>query len=183
MKFASIFFPALAQAMIGQLEGTLQCFTCGQTDFFSFDSYDSFDDSASLQCQTTITQKHLKPCPRATDVCKTRITRTITVDDVVSNTSIVAIERSCAAKEETPEQFKEEMRYLEHYPSEEDPRIQTEIEEVFCTKDGCNFHEAENYYKPSKIEQLFLPQIDEPESSASSILFSFTLFLALAFFM
>ena len=47
---------------------------------------------------------------------------------------LVAIERSCAAKEETPEQFEEEMRYLEHFPSEEDPRIQTEIEEVFCTK-------------------------------------------------
>lgn len=111
MKLASIFFPALAQAMIGQmgknfkllfillfhennnfsstlfLEGQLQCFTCGQTDFFSFDSYDSFEDN-SRACQTEITQKHLKPCPNASDICKTRITRTIVVNGHETITSI-----------------------------------------------------------------------------------------------
>ena len=112
MKLASIFFPAMAQAMIGQMgkilsllffiekcyklddfsnlfsEGQLQCFTCGQTDFFSFDSYDSFEEPSNRACQTEITQKHLKPCPNASDVCKTRITRTIIVDGQETITSI-----------------------------------------------------------------------------------------------
>lgn len=185
MKLASIFFPALAQAMIGQMEGQLQCFTCGQTDFFSFDSYDSFEDN-SRACQTEITQKHLKPCPNASDICKTRITRTIVVNGHETITSIDAIERSCAAKEETPENFKEEMRYMETFLDNDDLSKQTEVEEVFCTRDACNFHEAETYYKPSEIErELFLPRIDEIDSGATATATTAitALFFVLALFM
>lgn len=184
MKLASIFFPAMAQAMIGQMEGQLQCFTCGQTDFFSFESYDSFEDNSNRACQTEITQKHLKPCPNASDICKTRITRTIVINGMETVTSIDAIERSCASKEETPENFQEEMHYMETFLENDDMSKQTEVTEVFCTRDACNFHEAETYYKPSQIErELFLPRIDEIESGAAIAVFTSTLFFAIAFLM
>jgi len=146
-----------------------QCFVCGSGDFFEFANM-NVDE-----CSKIIGMKHLRDCPGAEDVCKTTVTREVyySTDSVGNrvNTTVETFDRSCATVEEQRLGWESGKVYRDVDP-DSDSKYLREVEEVYCSKAGCNHHLAEQFPKIAEKYAVKAKLIDQKESSGSHLVAS-----------
>lgn len=141
-----------------------QCFVCGSGDFFEFANM-NVDE-----CSKIIGMKHLRDCPGAEDVCKTTVTREVYYETDkmgnLVNTTVETFDRSCATREEQRFEWENGKIYIEVDPTS-DAKYRREVEEVYCSKAGCNHHLATEYPEVAEKYAVKLPLVDPEEVSSA----------------